>query len=139
MTIMGIDHIGIAVNSIDEALNHYVKNLGMKVVYREELKDRELFIAFLKGNLYNESYIELLEPINKENMNNTIAKFLKTKGQGLHHIALAVDNIFEEVKNMRKEGYQVIDKEPRPGAMGRLTIFIHPRSFMGVLLELVQI
>lgn len=139
MTIMGIDHIGIAVNSIDEALNHYVKNLGMKVVYREELKDRELFVAFLKGNLYNESYIELLEPINKENMNNTIAKFLKTKGQGLHHIALAVDNIFEEVKNMRKEGYQVIDKEPRPGAMGRLIIFIHPRSFMGVLLELVQI
>ncbi len=138
MSIKGLDHIGIAVNSIDEALKHYVNNLGMRLIYREALEDRGIYVAFLKGESYSETSIELLEPINKDDMNNTIAKFLKTRGQGLHHIAFAVTNIENELRKMEIEGYQLIDKTPRIGAMNRLTAFIHPKSFMGVLIELVQ-
>ncbi|MFP3197863.1 MAG: VOC family protein, partial [Sulfolobaceae archaeon] len=85
-----------------------------------------------------ETAVELLEPINHEDMNNTVAKFLKTKGPGLHHLAVKVENIEKSLKELESNGLQLVDKVPRLGARGHLVAFIHPKSVMGVLLELVQ-
>ncbi|BFI75050.1 methylmalonyl-CoA epimerase [Sulfurisphaera ohwakuensis] len=137
METQNIDHIGIAVENIEEAIKFYTEKLGMKVVHREVLEDRGLKVAFLTGK-EGETAIELLEPINHEDMNNTVAKFIKNRGQGLHHLAIKVENIESSLKELESQGIQLVDKKPRPGARGHLVAFVHPKSVMGVLLELVQ-
>jgi methylmalonyl-CoA/ethylmalonyl-CoA epimerase len=137
METQNIDHIGVVVENIDKAIEFYTTTLGMKLVHREDLLDRGIKVAFLTGT-NGETAIELLEPINHEDMNNTVAKFLKTKGPGLHHLAVKVENIEKSLKELESNGLQLVDKVPRPGARGHLVAFIHPKSVMGVLLELVQ-
>jgi len=137
METQNIDHIGVVVENIDEAIKFYTEKLGMKVVDREILEDRGLKVAFLTGK-EGETAIELLEPINHEDMNNTTAKFLKNRGPGLHHLAVKVENIESSLKELESQGLQLVDKKPRPGARGHLVAFVHPKSVMGVLLELVQ-
>jgi methylmalonyl-CoA/ethylmalonyl-CoA epimerase len=137
METQNIDHIGVVVEDIDKAIKFYTTTLGMKLVHREDLLDRGIKVAFLTGT-NGETAIELLEPINHEDMNNTVAKFLKTKGPGLHHLAVKVENIEKSLKELESNGLQLVDKVPRPGARGHLVAFIHPKSVMGVLLELVQ-
>ncbi|BAB65550.1 methylmalonyl-CoA epimerase [Sulfurisphaera tokodaii] len=137
METQNIDHIGIAVENIEEAIKFYTEKLGMKVIHREVLEDRGLKVAFLTGK-EGETAIELLEPINHEDMNNTVAKFIKNRGQGLHHLAIKVENIESSLKELESQGIQLVDKKPRPGARGHLVAFVHPKSVMGVLLELVQ-
>ncbi|BFH73623.1 methylmalonyl-CoA epimerase [Sulfurisphaera javensis] len=137
METQNIDHIGIAVENIEEAIKFYTEKLGMKLVHRETLEDRGLKVAFLTGK-DGETAIELLEPINHEDMNNTVAKFIKNRGQGLHHLAVRVENIEASLKELESQGIQLVDKKPRPGARGHLVAFVHPKSVMGVLLELVQ-
>ncbi|QIW23418.1 methylmalonyl-CoA epimerase [Sulfolobus sp. S-194] len=137
METQNIDHIGIAVENIEEAIKFYTEKLGMKVVHKEILEDRGLKVAFLTGK-EGETAIELLEPINHEDMNNTVAKFIKNRGQGLHHLAIKVENIESSLKELESQGIQLVDKKPRPGARGHLVAFVHPKSVMGVLLELVQ-
>jgi len=137
METQTIDHIGIAVENIDKAIDFYEKNLGMKLIDKEELKDRGIKVAFMVGK-YGESAVELLEPINHDDMNNTVAKFLKTKGPGLHHLAIRVENINKALEDLSAKGLQLVDKQPRLGARGHLVAFVHPKSVMGVLLELVQ-
>jgi len=137
METQNIDHIGVVVENIDEAIKFYTEKLGMKVVDREILEDRGLKVAFLTGK-EGETAIELLEPINHEDMNNTTAKFLKNRGPGLHHLAVKVENIEASLRELESQGLQLVDKKPRPGARGHLVAFIHPKSVMGVLLELVQ-
>jgi methylmalonyl-CoA/ethylmalonyl-CoA epimerase len=137
METQNIDHIGVVVENIDKAIKFYTTTLGMKLVHREDLLDRGIKVAFLTGT-NGETAVELLEPINHEDMNNTVAKFLKTKGPGLHHLAVKVENIEKSLKELESNGLQLVDKVPRPGARGHLVAFIHPKSVMGVLLELVQ-
>ncbi|MQL55826.1 methylmalonyl-CoA epimerase [Acidianus ambivalens] len=137
METQTIDHIGIVVENIDKAIDFYEKNLGMKLIDKEELKDRGIKVAFMVGK-NGESAVELLEPINHDDMNNTVAKFLKTKGPGLHHLAIRVEDINKALEDLSAKGLQLVDKQPRPGARGHLVAFIHPKSVMGVLLELVQ-
>ena len=137
METQNIDHVGVVVEDIDKAIKFYTTALGMKLVHREDLLDRGIKVAFLTGT-NGETAIELLEPINHEDMNNTVAKFLKTKGPGLHHLAVKVENIEKSLKELESNGLQLVDKVPRPGARGHLVAFIHPKSVMGVLLELVQ-
>ncbi|QGR19919.1 methylmalonyl-CoA epimerase [Stygiolobus azoricus] len=137
METQNIDHIGVVVENIDKAIKFYTTMLGMKLVHREDLLDRGIKVAFLTGT-HGETAVELLEPINHEDMNNTVAKFLKTKGPGLHHLAVKVENIEKSLKELESNGLQLVDKVPRPGARGHLVAFIHPKSVMGVLLELVQ-
>jgi methylmalonyl-CoA/ethylmalonyl-CoA epimerase len=137
METQTIDHIGIVVENIDKAIDFYEKNLGMKLIDKEELKDRGIKVAFMVGK-NGESAVELLEPINHDDMNNTVAKFLKTKGQGLHHLAIRVEDINKALEDLSEKGLQLVDKQPRPGARGHLVAFVHPKSVMGVLLELVQ-
>ncbi|MEJ2778916.1 methylmalonyl-CoA epimerase [Stygiolobus sp. RP850M] len=137
METQNIDHIGVVVEDIDKAIKFYTTTLGMKLVHREDLLDRGIKVAFLTGT-NGETAVELLEPINHEDMNNTVAKFLKTKGPGLHHLAVKVENIEKSLKELESNGLQLVDKVPRPGARGHLVAFIHPKSVMGVLLELVE-
>jgi methylmalonyl-CoA/ethylmalonyl-CoA epimerase len=132
-----IDHIGVVVENIDQAIKFYQENFNMKLVHYEVLNDRGIKVAFLTGQ-DGTAAVELLEPLNHEDMNNTVAKFLKNKGPGLHHLAIRVKDIEGALEELKAKGLQLVDQSPRPGARGHLVAFIHPKSVMGVLLELVQ-
>jgi methylmalonyl-CoA/ethylmalonyl-CoA epimerase len=128
--IKKVDHIAIAVNNLDEGAKTYAP-LGLKVVHTETVADQGVKIAFIP---IGDSEIELVEPIDPE---GGVAKFLKNKGEGIHHICLEVDNIDSEVKDLMAKGIQMIDKAPRKGAAGMIA-FVHPKSTKGVLIELCQ-
>lgn len=130
-----IDHLGIAVRSLDEALVFYEQTLGMNVAGRETVISENVNVAMLptcKGA--GASRIELLEPANAE---STIAKFLERRGPGLHHIALRVDDLNASVERLKEAGAKLLN-EPRSGAGGHTYVFVHPSSTSGVLLELIQ-
>lgn len=128
---MKIDHVGIAVKSLDESLKFYRDILGLELDEIEVLEDRGLKIAFLKTG---ESKIELLEPTSND---SNIAKFIEKKGEGIHHLALKVDDVDENIESMEELGTEFIG-EASIGAGGKKIIFIHPKSTNGVLLELCQ-
>lgn len=128
---MKIDHIGIAVKSIDQSLKFYKDTLGLEFKGTEQLDDRGLKVAFLKTG---ESDIELLESISED---SNIHKFIEKKGEGIHHIALEVDNVEEKKESMEKEDAKFIG-EASIGAGGKKIVFIHPKSTNGVLMELCQ-
>ncbi|RMH72864.1 MAG: methylmalonyl-CoA epimerase [Gemmatimonadetes bacterium] len=127
-----IDHIGIAVRSIENSLKLYVDQLKMPLVHREDVPERGVRVAFTQ---IGESTIELLEPTQPE---STIAKFLEKRGEGFHHICYAVDDVNATLKALEAEGATLIDKEARPGAENKLVAFVHPKSMGGVLVELAQ-
>ncbi len=137
METKDIDHVGVVVENLDDAVRFYEEKLGMKCIYKDVLKDRGLKVAFLKGE-EGETSVELLEPVDHNDMNNTVAKFLKNKGQGMHHLAVKVTDINSSLRDLESKGLTLIDKNPRPGAMGHTVAFVHPKSVMGLLLELVQ-
>ena len=128
--IKKVDHIAIAVNNLEEAGKTYAP-LGHKVMHTETVADQGVKIAFIP---IGDSEIELVEPIDP---NGGVAKFLKTRGEGIHHICLEVDNIDREVKELMAKGVEMIDKQPRKGAAGMIA-FVHPKSTKGVLIELCQ-
>ena len=128
---MKIDHIGIAVKSVDESLKFYRDILGLEFKGIEVLKDRGLKVAFLKTG---ESKIELLESISKD---SNIEKFIDKKGEGIHHLALKVDDVDDKIESMEELGTKFIG-EASIGAGGKKIIFIHPKSTNGVLMELCQ-
>ena len=128
---MKIDHVGIAVRNIDESLTFYRDILGLEFEGIEVLEERGLKTAFLKTG---ESEIELLEPISED---STIYKFLEKKGEGIHHLALEVDDVEEKIESMSEKGANFIG-EASIGAGGKKIIFIHPKSTSGVLMELCQ-
>lgn len=127
-----IDHIGIAVHDLDEAMAPYVEGLGIQVDHTEEVADQGVRVAMLP---VGETNIELLEPTSEE---SPIARFLASKGPGIHHIALAVDDIDAAIRRMLDAGVRMIDAEPRPGAGGSRVAFAHPKAMGGVLVELVE-
>ena len=130
MNISHIEHIGIAVNSLEEAIPYYEKTLGMKCYAIEEVAEQKVKTAFF---LVGQTKIELLESTDP---NGPIGKFLEKKGQGVHHLAFAVDNVNESLQELEEKGVQMIDKTARKGAEGLNIGFLHPKSTMGVLTEI---
>ncbi|WP_143883504.1 methylmalonyl-CoA epimerase [Chryseobacterium binzhouense] len=129
---MKLEHIGIAVKSLGVSDELFAKLLG-KESYKKETVEREgVTTSFYETG---ESKIELLEANNDE---SPIAKFIDKKGEGIHHLAFGVENIFEEVERLKKEGFQFISEEPKEGADNKLVVFLHPKSTNGVLVELCQ-
>jgi methylmalonyl-CoA/ethylmalonyl-CoA epimerase len=125
-----IEHIGIAVANLDEAINYWENVMGLKCYNIEEVVDQKVKTAFFK---VGEVKIELLEPTSPE---STIATFLEKKGPGVHHIAFAVDNTDEALVDVENLGVKLIDKKARQGAEGLKIGFLHPKSTMGILTEL---
>ncbi len=127
-----IDHIGIAVPDLETALAPYVEGLGIQVAHREEVASQNVRVAMMP---VGETNIELLEPTSED---SPIAKVLEGRGPGIHHIAIAVDDIEAAMERMNAAGVRMIDTEPRPGAGGTKVAFAHPKAFGGVLVELVE-
>ena len=126
-----IDHLGIAVKSIDEALGFYRDALGLAVEHRETVAQEMVNVAMLP---VGESRLELLEASGPESV---IEKFIAAKGEGLHHIALRVPDLAATVERLQLQGARILN-EPRIGAGGHKYVFVHPRSTGGVLLELIE-
>jgi len=127
-----INHIGIAVKSIEESLKFYTEKLSLENTEVIEISERRLKVAILR---IGESTIELLEPTSPE---SPIAKFLEKKGEGIHHIAFEVTDIIKKLKDLKDKGVRLIDESPRQGVHGTRIAFIHPKSAGGVLMELVE-
>jgi methylmalonyl-CoA/ethylmalonyl-CoA epimerase len=130
MNISHIEHIGIAVKSLDEAIPYYENVLGLKCYAIEEVADQKVKTAFFK---VGQTKIELLESTDPE---GPIGKFIEKKGQGIHHLAFAVDNVSEALKSAEEKGVALIDKTSRKGAEGLNIGFLHPKATLGVLTEL---
>jgi methylmalonyl-CoA/ethylmalonyl-CoA epimerase len=127
-----IDHIGIAVRSIEKTSELFSNILGLKVAGEEIVEEQKVKIAFLPlGN----SELELLESTSSE---GPIAKFIEKKGEGLQHIAFRVNNIEKALEKLKKEGVRLIDEKPRYGAGGAKIAFLHPKSTNGILIELSE-
>jgi len=129
MKISHIEHIGIAVKSIDEAIPFYEQILGLKCYAIEEVKDQKVKTAFFQ---VGQTKIELLESTDPE---GPIGKFINNRGEGVHHIAYAVDKLEESLKEVGEKGIRLIDQQPRKGAEGLNIAFLHPKSTAGVLTE----
>jgi methylmalonyl-CoA/ethylmalonyl-CoA epimerase len=127
-----INHIGVAVTCIEEALPYYRDQLGMNYEGEEVVAEQKVKVAFLQ---IGESRIELLEPTSDE---SPVAGFLKKNGPGVHHIAYEVDDLEGALQKLEAQGVRLIDKEPRKGAHGTKIAFVHPKSSGGVLTELCQ-
>ncbi|MGE5559535.1 MAG: methylmalonyl-CoA epimerase [Chloroflexota bacterium] len=125
-----IDHVGIAVKSIDEALKVYRDVLGIQVKELEQMPTQKLAMLPV-----GESMVELLEAITPD---AAVAKFIESRGEGIHHIALRVDNIEQALAEAKAAGLRLIDETPRTGAGGSKIAFIHPKSVYGVMIELVE-
>jgi methylmalonyl-CoA/ethylmalonyl-CoA epimerase len=132
MNLSHIEHIGIAVKSLDEAIPFYEKVLGLKCYGIEEVADQKVRTAFFH---IGQTKIELLESTDPE---GPIGKFIEKRGQGIHHIAFAVKDIETHLKAAEENGVQLIDKAPRKGAEGLNIAFLHPRSTFGVLTEFCE-
>ena len=130
MNITHIEHIGIAVNSLEEAIPYYEETLGMKCYAIEEVADQKVKTAFF---MVGQTKIELLESTDAE---GPIGKFLEKKGQGVHHLAFAVDDVNKSLSELDEKGVRLIDKTSRKGAEGLNIGFLHPKSTMGVLTEI---
>jgi len=130
--IKKIDHIAIAVKNLDESLQLYNDLFGIKPSRIETLPQQGVKAALLP--IGDGGEIELLEPIDPK---GGVAKFLETRGEGIHHICLEVDNVDKELDELARKGLQLIDKQGRPGLAGKVG-FLHPKSTKGVLIELAQ-
>ncbi|OYT35195.1 methylmalonyl-CoA epimerase [Archaeoglobales archaeon ex4484_92] len=126
-----IDHVGIAVKNLEEAIKTY-KALGLEVSEIEEVEEQRVRVAMLP---VGESRIELLEATSPD---SAIARFIERRGEGIHHLAINVSNIDEALKNAKDSGLTLIDEKPRMGAGGKKVAFVHPKSTHGVLLEFVE-
>ena len=129
---MKVDHVGIAVRSIEETAALYAAAFGLAVAERYELPQEGVRLAFLQAG---DSLLELLEPMGEQ---GPLAGFLSARGPGIHHIAFHVSDIDRAIAQARSAGCQPIDQQGRPGARGKLIAFLHPSSTAGVLIELVQ-
>jgi methylmalonyl-CoA epimerase len=127
-----IHHVAIVVHHLDEALAFYRDALGLELVDRRQVPEEEVEIAFLPAG---EAEIELLQPLTDE---GGVARFLDKRGEGLHHICLAVDDIRAAMARLEAAGARVLSEEPQAGADGTPYVFVHPKSTHGVLIELYE-
>jgi methylmalonyl-CoA epimerase len=127
-----IDHVAIAVNDLEEAIAWYAATFGATVEHRETIEHDGVEEALLK---VADSYVQLLSPIRDT---SPVAKFLATKGEGIHHVGYRVDSCQEAFDAVAAAGGRLIDDAPRPGSRGTTVAFIHPKSAFGTLIELVE-
>ena len=133
MNISHIEHLGIAVKSLEEAIPYYENILGLKCYAIEEVADQKVKTAFFK---VGQTKIELLEPTSED---STIAKFIEKRGEGIHHMAFAIeDGVANALAEVEAKGVRLIDKAPRKGAEGLNIAFLHPKSTCSVLTELCE-
>lgn len=132
MKISHIEHIGIAVKSIEDALPFYENVLGLSCYAIEDVADQKVKTAFLR---VGETKIELLEATSPE---SSIAKYIEKRGEGIHHIAYCVDSVEESLRQAEEKGVRLIDTHPRGGAEGLNIAFLHPKSTVSVLTELCE-
>jgi methylmalonyl-CoA/ethylmalonyl-CoA epimerase len=132
LPFMKIDHLGIAVESLDEALAFYRDALGLEVSGTETVEDQGVHVAMLP---VGESRVELLEPVGPD---TPVGKFVAKRGPGLHHVCYRVTDIHAALDRLRAAGARLIDEQPRRGAGGHLVAFVHPSATGGVLVELAQ-
>ena len=132
MKLSHIEHIGIAVNDLNEAIPYYENILGLKCYSIEEVKDQKVKTAFFK---IGQTKLELLESTSPE---GPISKFIEKRGQGIHHIAFAVDGIENALGEAESKGIKLIDQQARKGAEGLDIAFLHPKSTFGVLTEFCE-
>lgn len=126
-----IDHVGIAVNNLDQALETY-ERLGFTCNHKETVIEQKVYTATLA---VGESNLELLEPTEE---NSSIGKFLNSRGAGVHHLAFQVKNIETKLAELKEAGFRLIDEVPRRGAGGAKVAFLHPQGTIGTLIELVE-
>ena len=129
--IKKISHIGIAVKDLEKSIEFY-KGFGLELEAIEVVESQKVKVAFLP---VGEVRIELLEPTSED---SPIAKFIEKKGEGIHHLAMATDNLQERLNQLEKDGLRLIDKTPRPGAHGASIAFLHPKATGGIILELCE-
>ncbi|SCW43251.1 methylmalonyl-CoA epimerase [Mucilaginibacter sp. NFR10] len=127
-----VEHIGIAVNSVKLAGEIYAKLLNTPVYKTETVESEHVLTAFLRSG---PNKIELLQALNDD---SAIAKFIAKKGEGIHHIAFEVDDIEQEMKRLKSEGFVLLNDKPKQGADNKLVCFVHPKNANGVLIELCQ-
>lgn len=127
-----VDHIGIAVTSLDEVLPYYTETLGLTLMGIEEVASEQVKVAFLDaGN----TKIELLEPLSEQ---SAIHQFIEKKGQGIHHVAFGVESIETRLQELKENGVRLIHEVPKKGAGGAQVAFLHPKSSHGVLYEVCE-
>jgi methylmalonyl-CoA epimerase len=127
-----LDHIGVAVKSIEESMQVYTEILGLKVTDIETVEEQKVRTAFIP---VGESKIELLESTSPD---GPIAKFMEKRGEGIQHIALRVDDLKQKLEELKQKGVRLIDENPRIGAGGAKIAFIHPKATKGILIELCE-
>ena len=132
MELSHIEHIGIAVKSLEEAIPYYEDILGLKCYAIEEVKDQKVKTAFF---MIGQTKIELLESTDPQ---GPVGRFIEKRGEGLHHIAFAVNGLEEKLKKVEGKGVRLIDLQPRKGAEGLDIAFLHPKSTFGTLTELCE-
>ena len=128
--IQRIDHLGIAVNKLEDAIPLYEKALGLKCERIELVPSQKVRTAFFR---VGESHLELLEPTSAD---SPVAKFLRERGEGVHHVAFESDALLEQLESARTNGVRLINETPVPGARGAQVAFLHPKTTRGVLMEL---
>ena len=127
-----IDHVAIAVNDLEAAIAFYAAAYGAEVAHREVVERDGVEEAMLK---VADSYVQLLTPVRDD---STVAKFLQSKGEGIHHVGYRVDDCAAAVERVRAQGGRLIDEVPRPGSRGTTVAFVHPKGGFGTLVELVE-
>jgi methylmalonyl-CoA/ethylmalonyl-CoA epimerase len=131
--ILDIDHVGIAVTDLEEAVERYRRTLGVDPSHRERVEDQGVEeVLFPVGT----SFIQLVAPLGPE---TPVGSFLAKRGPGVHHVAYRVDDVAATLEHLRSEGVRLVDETPRPGSRGTLIAFVHPKGMEGVLVELVQV
>ncbi len=128
-----LDHVAIAVTDLDDALGEYYRLYGAEPLYREVVAEQGVDEAMIA---VGGSFIQLLQPLSAE---SPVGVFLARRGEGLHHIALAVDDIDSALGHLKSEGARLVDEEPRVGGRGARIAFVHPKEFAGTLVELVEV
>lgn len=130
--MLKVEHIGIAVNSLVQSIPLFEKLLNTSCYKTEEVWSENVVTAFFKKG---ETKIELLQSLTKDGV---IKKYLEKKGEGIHHIAFEVEDIFSEMKRLKEEGFTLLNETPKEGADNKLICFVHPKNTNGVLIELCQ-
>ena len=133
MRLTQIDHVGIAVSDLDQAVEHYRRTFGIEPAHRERMDDQGVEeVLFAVG----ESYVQLLGALGPQ---TPVGRFLERRGPGVHHVAYRVDSVAEALDDLRANGVPLVDQEPRAGSRGTRIAFVHPKGVGGVLVELVEV
>lgn len=133
MKLLNLDHVAVAVNDLDAAIDGYRSRYNVEPLYREVVAEQGVEEAMVP---VGGSFVQLLQPLGRE---TPVGRFLSKNGEGLHHIAFVVSSIDIALEHLRQEGARLIDSEPRPGGRGSRIAFVHPTDLTGTLIELVEL